>query len=460
MSADETADLDALQLVCPITAELFEDPVLLVEDGYTYERSAVTAWLEKHDTSPMSGATLATRTLAPNIRARQQADAARGGKPPPEAKRNNEVTRLGKQNSVKNDERSRSATIPPPGRRRLTPVNLPRSNDGNNVNTTTNPPSQNLMSDALLRWVRSYSASNGGPRAAQRPAYDWFDSKENWYNRWPLHRAAMRGECSRIRELTATIDPDQKMSDWFDSEPLGWAASFGQLDAVRVLIERGADPTRPPNGAGNTPEKDAAREGHAHVVRFLKEYAYRKTHAHTQSAETVINAGMLFRGRADALGDPTEENFGLVMCPVFGHPDFDKGAYHAPIGCCCVRMNRAVGGVSDGEACLESFTAMLWGLPLIIPLYVLTCCYKPCGGPCWWGDAPCTEHRVTPQYARSWPRCVTRGAAVDRRRMTMTNDAHAFGRGNDETGTTGTAAPPRARTMTRAAPRDVALPSV
>ena len=64
MSADETADLDALQLVCPITAELFEDPVLLVEDGHTYERSAVTAWLEKHDTSPMSGAALATKTLA------------------------------------------------------------------------------------------------------------------------------------------------------------------------------------------------------------------------------------------------------------------------------------------------------------------------------------------------------------------------------------------------------------
>ena len=74
-----TIDLDALQLVCPITAELFEDPVILVEDGYTYERSAVTAWLEQNDTSPMSGAALVTKTLAPNIRARQQADAARGG---------------------------------------------------------------------------------------------------------------------------------------------------------------------------------------------------------------------------------------------------------------------------------------------------------------------------------------------------------------------------------------------
>ena len=102
MSADETADLDALQLVCPITAELFEDPVLLVEDGHTYERSAVTAWLEKHDTSPMSGAALATKTLAPNIRARQQADTARGGKPPLYAKRHNEVTNLGPARAAAN----------------------------------------------------------------------------------------------------------------------------------------------------------------------------------------------------------------------------------------------------------------------------------------------------------------------------------------------------------------------
>ena len=91
------------------------------------------------------------------------------------------------------------------------------------------------------------------------------------------------------------------------------------------MIECGADPTRPPNAAGNTPEKDAEREGHAHVVRFLKEFAYRKTHAHTQSAETEINAGLLFRGRADALGDPSESNFGFVMCPVFGAPGLRQG---------------------------------------------------------------------------------------------------------------------------------------
>ena len=108
---------------------------------------------------------------AQHTRARQQADAARGGKPPPEAKRNNEVTRLGKQASVKNDERSRSATIP--GRRRLSPVHLHGSNarstdttdTSSNVNTTTTTGVR--WSDALLRWVRSHSPFRTADPAAR-----------------------------------------------------------------------------------------------------------------------------------------------------------------------------------------------------------------------------------------------------------------------------------------------------
>ena len=56
-----------------------------------------------------------------------------------------------------------------------------------------------------------------------------------------------------------------------DSEPLGWAASFGQLDAIRALISCGADPLRPANKAGQTPLSDATRERHQHVVDFFNE---------------------------------------------------------------------------------------------------------------------------------------------------------------------------------------------
>ena len=68
-------------------------------------------------------------------------------------------------------------------------------------------------------------------------------------------------------------DPNEKMGEWFDSEALGWAASFGELDAVRELIICGANPLRPANKAGETPKSDAQRERHTHVVNFLTAYA-------------------------------------------------------------------------------------------------------------------------------------------------------------------------------------------
>ena len=57
LDADEYA-LD--ELTCPITGEIFLDPVLCVGDGHTYERLAAERWLATHATSfnwSASGAT-------------------------------------------------------------------------------------------------------------------------------------------------------------------------------------------------------------------------------------------------------------------------------------------------------------------------------------------------------------------------------------------------------------------
>ena len=53
---------------CPITCELMKEPVFCVEDGQTYERCAVERWWSRSEakTSPSTGATLASTTLAPN----------------------------------------------------------------------------------------------------------------------------------------------------------------------------------------------------------------------------------------------------------------------------------------------------------------------------------------------------------------------------------------------------------
>ena len=73
LDADEYA-LD--ELTCPITGEIFLDPVLCVGDGHTYERLAAERWLATHATSPLTGQPLAQPeglTLVENHSVRKQA---------------------------------------------------------------------------------------------------------------------------------------------------------------------------------------------------------------------------------------------------------------------------------------------------------------------------------------------------------------------------------------------------
>lgn len=57
-----TAD-DAL--LCPITLVLFRDPVM-AEDGHTYERNAIEAWIQKNGTSPITGKPISLKNLISN----------------------------------------------------------------------------------------------------------------------------------------------------------------------------------------------------------------------------------------------------------------------------------------------------------------------------------------------------------------------------------------------------------
>ncbi|GBG66549.1 hypothetical protein CBR_g63131 [Chara braunii] len=51
--------------ICPITAEIMEDPVVAA-DGYTYERIGIEGWFIKHQTSPMTNLKLPHKLLVPN----------------------------------------------------------------------------------------------------------------------------------------------------------------------------------------------------------------------------------------------------------------------------------------------------------------------------------------------------------------------------------------------------------
>lgn len=52
-------------LCCPITHEVFVDPVVAA-DGITYERSAIVNWLSSHNTSPMTNESLSNLNLHSN----------------------------------------------------------------------------------------------------------------------------------------------------------------------------------------------------------------------------------------------------------------------------------------------------------------------------------------------------------------------------------------------------------
>ncbi|EKX52054.1 hypothetical protein GUITHDRAFT_65299, partial [Guillardia theta CCMP2712] len=51
---------------CPMSRQVMTDPVTCC-DGLTYDRPHIEAWLQDHDTSPLTNARLASRTLVPNI---------------------------------------------------------------------------------------------------------------------------------------------------------------------------------------------------------------------------------------------------------------------------------------------------------------------------------------------------------------------------------------------------------
>eukprot|EP01126_Amoeba_proteus_P043780 TRINITY_DN4827_c0_g2_i3.p1 TRINITY_DN4827_c0_g2~~TRINITY_DN4827_c0_g2_i3.p1 ORF type:complete len:334 (-),score=85.59 TRINITY_DN4827_c0_g2_i3:94-1095(-) len=64
----------AAEWICPITEQLFVDPVLLA-DGYTYEKSAITDWLQDHNTSPITDEVLTSRIMLPNNTIKQKIEA-------------------------------------------------------------------------------------------------------------------------------------------------------------------------------------------------------------------------------------------------------------------------------------------------------------------------------------------------------------------------------------------------
>jgi len=60
-----TTNIENDDLICPITFELFRDPVV-AGDGHVYEREAITQWILEHGTSPFTREPLQVDHLQPD----------------------------------------------------------------------------------------------------------------------------------------------------------------------------------------------------------------------------------------------------------------------------------------------------------------------------------------------------------------------------------------------------------
>ena len=72
--SDITMSVDGpYELSCPITLQLFRDPVKTLH-GQTYERAAIESWLETNNTDPMTGDKLNIKALFPDNEMKMRCD--------------------------------------------------------------------------------------------------------------------------------------------------------------------------------------------------------------------------------------------------------------------------------------------------------------------------------------------------------------------------------------------------
>lgn len=65
---DDINNIEAI-ITCPITCQIFVDPVV-AEDGFTYEKTAILTWLKKKSISPMTKKPI-SKNIYPNILIKQ-----------------------------------------------------------------------------------------------------------------------------------------------------------------------------------------------------------------------------------------------------------------------------------------------------------------------------------------------------------------------------------------------------
>ena len=101
-------------------------------------------------------------------------------------------------------------------------------------------------------------------------------SQPDWLLVTPLHHFAKNGQRGGRPCSSSTTGPTSDARDEdLSSTPLGWAAKYGQLPMVQLLLERGAKASLPDDPPWATPLAWATRRGHPEIAELLARHGAR-----------------------------------------------------------------------------------------------------------------------------------------------------------------------------------------
>jgi len=278
-------------LLCPITRDMFRDPVILIESGHTYEKAAIQQHLRLRRTDPRTNVRVQSIALSTNMAIRMAVDAWLADNPG--------VTPDGWD--------SRELLSPNTGQHR--------------------PTLHTCAEEGHLDFARVLIEAGADVNA------------EDNYGFTPLYICAEKGHLDFARDLIeAGADVNAKEDNGWT--PLYMCASEGHLDVARALIEAGADVNAKEDKA-LTPLYICAEKGHLNVARALIEAGadvnakdnngstplfFCALKGHVEVARALIEAGADVNAKVDN-GDNGVTP--LYVCAQEGHPEVARALIKA-----------------------------------------------------------------------------------------------------------------------------------
>ncbi|XP_053400336.1 ankyrin repeat domain-containing protein 10-like isoform X2 [Mercenaria mercenaria] len=100
---------------------------------------------------------------------------------------------------------------------------------------------------------------------------NWTPASEDYLRRsFPVHRACRDGDIEQLASLLSAGDFDlYEEDDFYGWSPVHWAAYFGKLQCLTLLLQRGGNCDAPTERLNQTPSHIAAYGGYCHCLKWL-----------------------------------------------------------------------------------------------------------------------------------------------------------------------------------------------